>query len=59
MLFVNHKLHVKQFALKATSKEVKRQIFCKILKKYRTNCYLNFGMLRLTFTSHNKENNYM
>ena len=44
--------------LKATSREVKRQIFSKILKNYRSKCYLNFDMLSFTFTSLNKENNY-
>ena len=34
MNFVGHKPSVKQFILKATWKEVKRQIFSKILKNY-------------------------
>ena len=59
MQFVNHKLYLKQFVLKGTSKEVKCQVFSKILKKYRPKCYLNFGMLSFMFTSRNMEKNYM
>ena len=52
------KLYVKLFVLKATLKEVKCQIFSKILKKYRSKHYINFSMLSFTFTSRNMDDDF-